>query len=72
MNRAPTVTHPPSPMSHILVVECDEADEWKLPKPSHRLDYQTGTLRFEYPDSLRIRTALRLCGVTNLPKQEAR
>lgn len=34
-----------------------------LPTPSHILDYQTDTLRFELPNNTTTLVALRLCGV---------
>ncbi len=35
-----------------------------LPVPLHTLDYQTDTLRFEFPNDTPTLVALRLCGVT--------
>ncbi len=48
----------------LVVVECREAEEALLPPdPLHRLDYQTGWLRLEYPNTNESLVALRMCGV---------
>ncbi len=48
----------------LIVVECEDSEAHQLlPEPSHTLDYQTGTLRFEFPNSPTTLVALRLCGI---------
>lgn len=42
-----------------------------LPPPLHTLDYQTDTLRFEFPNNPETWVALRLCGVA-VPIDRAR
>lgn len=52
----------------ILVVEAEASEPTHLlPKPTHVLDYQSGTLRFEFPYTIEMLIALRLCGVEGLP-----
>jgi len=56
----PTVT---AYLSDRLVVECDENYEHHLPDPIHRIDYQTGVVRLEFPIDDSSLVALRVSGV---------
>ena len=52
-------------MEHLIVVEALYTEPHHLlPTPQHILDYQTDTLRFEFPNNISTLVALRLCGIT--------
>lgn len=47
-----------------IVIECIEDDEDRLPPGYlHRLDYQTGVLRFEYDNKPSTLVSLVICGM---------
>lgn len=49
----------------LIVVEALYTEPYHLlPKPLHTLDYQTDTLRFEFPNDMQTIIALRLCRIT--------